>query len=300
MKRVIITGSGGYLGSTIIQQMLQQTDDVIYAVTSQPEKVAEKYAREQRVVCIGNECLERQELPQADVLLHLAFARRFSTDQQIAQSIAFSRTVFEAAKACRIPGLIYVSSQGVYGNTPDLRDVEKTHVSPAGLYTLAKFAAEEVLWAVLGAQDSGVKCTAVRLDSIAGNQKMLPAFVANAIEKQTIHVVGGTQVFSFMDVRDAAGGLMALMNLNSEKWQKVYNLGPHDRRYTIMQLAELTAKVTEKRGYGKVTVTLEKKDIAQFAGMNALPFMQDTGWQAQYTMEDIISNLCDEYLAKRN
>lgn len=298
MKRVIITGSGGYLGSAVIQQMLHQTDSVIYAVTSQPEKVAEKYAGEQRVVCIGNECLEKQELPQADVLLHLAFARRFSTDQQIAQSIAFSRTVFEAAKACRIPGLIYVSSQGVYGNTPNLRDVENTPVSPAGLYTLAKFAAEEVLWAVLGAQDSKVKCTAVRLDSIAGNQKMLPAFVANAIEKQAIHVVGGSQVFSFMDVRDAASGLMALIDLAPEKWQKIYNLGPHDRRFTIVDLAELTAKVAAKRGYGKVNLTLEKKDIAQFAGMNAEPFMQDTGWKPQYSMEDIIDNLFDEYLAK--
>lgn len=298
MKRVIITGAGGYLGSAVISKLLENTDSEIYAITSRAEVLREKYRRETRVVCCENKCIHTQDIPKADVLLHLAFARRFSLDCEIAQSIAFSRQVFEAAKVNQIPSLVYVSSQGVYGNTPELRSVETTNIDPSGLYTLAKYAAEELLWAVFS-ENKTTKCTVVRLDSIAGNQKMLPAFVASAIEKHAIHVVGGSQIFSFMDVRDAASGLVALIKSDSGKWKPVYNLGPNDRRFTIMQLAQLTGRVIEKRGFGKVAISLEKKDVCQFAGMDSSSFMLDTGWIPQYNMEDIISKLCDEYLEKK-
>lgn len=300
MKTIIITGAGGYLGSTLISRLLTETNFHIIAMTSQPEKLQKKYENCDRIRCFSNDFLWNHSLPvsQPEALIHLAFARRFSADHEIAESIEFSRYVFESAKLAGIPKLIYISSQGVYGNTPELRTVGKTVPSPSMIYTLAKYATEQLLWSIFD-KSTKTTATAIRLDSLAGNQKMLPAFVQNAIEKQHISLVGGTQVFSFMDVRDAAGGLISLLKTPVEKWKPIYNLGPNNRRYTIIQLAELTAEVARERNIGNVRITLEKKDIAQFAGMDSSEFIQDTGWTPEYDMKAVISGLFDEYLKKR-
>lgn len=299
MKTVIITGAGGYLGTTLISRLLEETDYSVVAMTSQPENLQKKYAGISRVQCFSNDHFRSRTLPVADAyaLIHLAFARRFCPDHEIAASIDFSRSVFETAKLAGIPRLIYISSQGVYGNTPELRTVGKTVPSPGMIYTLAKYAAEQLLWSVFD-KDAKTAVTAIRLDSIAGNQKMLPAFVQNAIEKKQISLVGGTQIFSFMDVQDAAGGLIALLNTPAEVWKPIYNLGPNNCRYTIVQLAELTAEVAQERGFGKVRISLEKKEIAQFAGMDSSEFIRDTGWTPEHDMKAVISCLFDEYLKK--
>lgn len=299
MRTVVITGAGGYLGTHLIQHLLEKTDYVIVAMTSQLENLKKRYEDIPRVKCYANDYFWEHRMPveDADVLVHLAFARRFSPDHEIAESIVFSRYIFETVKHAGVPKLVYISSQGVYGNTPELRTVGKTMLSPAVIYTLAKYAGEQLLVSVFG-ENSNTTVTAIRLDSIAGNQKMLPAFVQSSVEKHHISVVGGSQIFSFMDVRDAAGGLVALLGTPAKKWKPIYNLGPYNRRYTIVQLAELTAEVAEKRGFGKVTVSLEKKDIVQFAGMDSSEFLKDTGWTPQYDMEAVISRLFDEYLAK--
>jgi nucleoside-diphosphate-sugar epimerase len=299
MRTVIITGAGGYLGTTLIHQLLEETDYTIVAMTSQLENLKSRYKKVPRVQCFGNECFWKHALPieYADALVHLAFSRRFSPDHEIAQSIEFSRYVFETAKLSNVSKLIYISSQGVYGNTSDLRVVGKTKPSPSALYTLAKYAAEQLLWSVFSGDDR-ITATAIRLDSVAGNQKMLPTFVQSCVEKQHISVVGGGQVFSFLDVRDAASGLIALLNTPAEIWKPIYNLGGHDRRYNILELAALTAEVAEEQGFGRVTISVERREITQFAGMDSKDFLKDTRWTPRYDMKAIISKLFDEYLEK--
>ena len=301
MRTVIITGAGGYLGTTLIHQLLGETDYTIIAITSQLENLKRRYKKVSRVQCFGNEYFWKHALPvkYADALIHLAFSRRFSPDHEIAESIEFSRYVFETINLSNVSKLIYISSQGVYGNTPDLRVVGKTKPAPSAIYTLAKYAVEQLLWSVFSG-DNRITATAIRLDSIAGNQKMLPAFVQNCVEKQCISVVGGSQVFSFLDVRDAASGLIALLNTPAEIWKPIYNLGAHDRRYNILKLAVLTAEVAEELGFGKVTISVEKREIAQFAGMDSSEFLKDTSWTPRYDMKAIIAKLFDEYLEKAN
>ena len=300
MKTILITGSGGYLGSSLINQLLLEENYRIIAMSSQPQKLKDKYQNNSQIKCFENDYFQQHILPidNIDAIIHLAFARRFSPDHEIAESINFSRDVFETAKLAKIPKIIYISSQGVYGNTSELRSVEKSKPAPSTIYTMAKYATEQILWSVF-ANNKQSATTAIRLDSIAGNQKMLPTFVQRAIENHHISVVGGKQIFSFLDVRDAASSLISLLNTPSAYWKPVYNVGHNNCRYNIMELAKLTAEVAEELGFGKVTISLEEKDIPLFSGMDSSQFIEDTGWTPRYNMKAIISKLFEEYL-KRN
>jgi|LFRM01.1.fsa_nt_gb nucleoside-diphosphate-sugar epimerase len=298
-KTIIITGASGYLGRHLIEVILQNSKFSIAAMTSRPDTLNRFYKNEPRVKCYGNSSLLDDRLPIHDCfgLVHLAFARRFSTDEQIASSIEFSRHLFKAARDFAVPRVIYISSQGIYGNTEEIRTVNKTPPAPAMIYTMAKYATEQLLKAYFD-NCTETKAVSIRLDSLAGNQRMLPEFVRQSIENRHISVVGGSQIFSFLDVRDAAGGLVALLETDATRWKPIYNLGWNEKRYNIMQLAEITAQVAKEYGFGEVTISLEKKDIKQFAGMDSSLFLHDTGWYPKYDIYSIISKLFDEYLAR--
>ena len=55
---------------------------------------------------------------------------------------------------------------------------------------------------------------------------------------------------------------MALLETDATRWKPIYNLGWNEKRYNIMQLAEITAQVAKEYGFGEVTISLEKRHKA--------------------------------------
>lgn len=302
MKRdsLLITGASGYLGRELLRT-IESTDNQrsVIAVTSNKKALREDFPHLTGLNTVSREKLFEESFPweRVNTIVHLAFARRFRPDWEIADSIDYARRVFCSAKKNKVPLLLYISSQGVYGNTEEIRTIE-TKPAPAMIYTMAKYAGEEVLHAIFD-HDGDTQTLVFRLDSLAGNQKMLPAFVQQAIETKQIRVVGGSQIFSFLDVRDAASAILAGINTPLEKLKPLYNVGWNRTRYSILELANLVAAVAEERYNEKVDIVFEKKDLSQFAGMDSSDFMQDTGWRPQYDMRKIIGKLFDEYHIKQ-
>ena len=134
------------------------------------------------------------------------------------------------------------------------------------------------------------------MDSIATNQNLLPSFVKQAFEKQCIKLIGGNQLFSLLDVRDAASALISLCKLEPAYWKQCYNVGINRCVYNLKELAQITAKISEKYGSGKVNIILEESNIEAFAGMDSTTFMRDTGWEPRYFIEDIVERVVIEYL----
>ncbi|WOL38944.1 NAD(P)-dependent oxidoreductase [Pyramidobacter sp. YE332] len=115
--------------------------------------------------------------------------------------------------------------------------------------------------------------------------------------KKKIELIGGKQLFSLLDVRDAASGLVALSQTKYSQWKKIYNLGWHNKVYSLVEIAELTKSRLEKRGYSGIDISLQRKDdIRTYAGMDATSFFQDTGWTPRYDIEDTIDKTIDEYI----
>lgn len=300
-KTILVTGASGYIGSTLIRTVQERQLPIrVFASCSDPDKLEKRFPEHPALCAVSRTALEGEDFPweSVDVAVHLAFARRFRPDSEIADSIAYARRIFEKVRDHKVPGLIYISSQGVYGNTAEMRDLDTT-VAPASVYTMAKYAGEEVLKAVMG-EGSATRCAVLRLDSIAGNQKMLPAFVQQAMTNAKIKVVGGGQIFSFMDVRDAATAILNLAQLPTERWGSLYNVGWNRTRYTIVELAEIVKEVAAEFGVRQVTIEREPREIEQYAGMVSEAFLRDTGWRPQYDMHDIVRKLFCEYREKGN
>ncbi len=296
MKRtILITGANGYLGHELIGQLLQN-GDAILASTSHPQKLHEDFSCNKDLKCIS-----RQELLSDGghwdgiyAVVHLAFSRRFRPNREIADSLQYSRQVFERVEEHNVPCLINVSSQSVYGNAEELR-TESTVISPEMIYAMAKYAGEVVLDCIFQNCDTTVT-TNIRLDSIAQNQNLLPSLVRQAFEKGKLDLVGGGQIFSLLDVRDAATAFIALLNASTDVWKSAYNVGRNNTTYTLNELADVVVRVTQEYGAGNVTIDLKPEVIRTYGGMNSSLFTADTGWLPQYGIDDIVRKCVTEYL----
>lgn len=276
---VLITGVDGFLGGKITRRILESTDLNVLGLTMSMEWAQNMCAREgigptDRLAFVLNDDFldgDRGDWPLFGAI-HLAFSRRMQPAADIASSIVFAAKVFHRLADLGTDRVIYMSSQGVYGNTDQIR-TELTPPAPATQYTMAKYAAEVLFHDIL--RDARHH-TALRLDPVAQSQNVIKGLCKSAAAG-SIRLTGGKQVFSFIDAADAAEAVVAMLLADGE-WETVYNVGWNRKRFTLVELAELIADAAEARGMERPAIALEENDTALWAGMDSTRFMEKTGW----------------------
>ena len=279
-RTVIISGSDGYLGGKIIRHILEQTDWNVLGLTmdlSFPEKMLERehIEKSDRVRFMMNDEFFDENTVIDDICgaVHLAFSRRMQPAKDIASSIDFAAKFFHRLKALGADRVINMSSQGVYGNTEEIR-TEDTPAAPETQYTMAKYASEVLFRDIMRDVPHH---TNFRLDPVAQSQNVIKGLCKSAREGQ-ISLKGGRQVFSFLDGEDVGTAVVAMLKAEGG-WADVYNVGWNRKRYTLVELAGLVASAAERCGYPKPAITLTETDLALWAGMDSTRFMEKTGWK---------------------
>lgn len=297
-KKVLITGAGGYIGSELIYQLSGSSSWEIIAMTSNPDKLKNKFSNTNNLRVMSNDALTDDSFSWNGIshVVHLAFARRFRPNHEIAESLVFSKKIFSLANKANVDGFINLSSQSVYGNAECLRD-ESTTISPEMIYSMAKYACEIILESVF-CENPHSKITNIRMDPVAGNQNLLPSLVKQAVTQGEINITGGGQIFSLLDISDAASAILCLLNTPTEKWKQVYNVGWNNTIYTLLELTEIVVKEVEKEYSTHVRVNIENADIRTYAGLKTTSFMEDTSWKPKKDITLIIRNIIDEYRYK--
>lgn len=299
-RTILVSGASGYIGLELIKQLLTRTEDRVIALTSNAKKIqnsVEDLQSEDRIAFFDRADVSSGAIPWQDIdlVIHLAFARKQFPQSELIDSLVFSKELFLQTRNAKVPALINISSQGIYGSAPGLHN-EESVPCPLDFYSLAKCANEVVLDAVFKGC-TATETTSIRLDSIAGNKNLIPTLVRQGIEEKNMKLSGGEQVFSLLDVRDAAAGILALCKVDPAKWERAYNLGWNDRTYDLVEVANMTKAQLEKHGISGVTISLEKRDIKTYAGMDTTKLTALTGWRPRYTITDIIDAVIADYFA---
>ena len=187
-RKILITGAGGYVAKELIRQMLIYTNNLIVTVSSDKNKVREELSDlhcDERITCFSREEALDNTIPWTtiDIVVHLAFARKQFPQNELVESLIFSKKVFQQVLNTKVPALINVSSQSIYGSAPGLHR-EDSFPCPLDFYSLSKCANEIILDAVFY-NTRATKVTNIRLDSIAGNKNLIPSLVRQGIEDRT-------------------------------------------------------------------------------------------------------------------
>ena len=288
-KNIIVTGASGLVATELTHLLLSLNDNYkIYAVSTNPDKLKERYENCTDIKCLSLQDLEKYADTCFEAVIHCAFAR--SNDaKQIASSLQFTENLLQIVRVLRPGVFVNISSQSIYGQANPPLWKEDAPPAPDYLYALGKYSTELLTSAYL--DNSGIKYTNIRLSSVCENARFLNIFAKNALSGNPVNVLGGTQRCAFIDVRDVADALKTVIEQSiTVKLRNIYNLGTGETR-TILELAEDTKRIAKAELGLQVAVNVQASELRQEVGMDVSLFRETFGWSPCYGYDDMIRSL---------
>lgn len=275
IKRLLVTGGAGYLGSVLVPMLLDEGYDVVVfdrlLFGRRPLAPVLEHPRfrliEGDVTRIGQ---FDGFLEGMDAVIHLAGLSNDPTcdlKPDLTRRVNYEATT-ELARRCARAGVrrfLFASSCSVYGSNPQPIVDERSELHPVSLYAQKKAEAEQALFS-LPAPGMGV--SALRMATLYGlSPRMrfdlaINLMVMNAVTRRAIYVLGGGRQWRpFVHVADAAQAFITALRVPGELIDhEVFNIGSDDQNYQIQDLAWLVRDALPQLG---VTVTTVPDDPDQ-------------------------------------
>ena len=291
MKKILITGSSGLVGTALVQAF-RASGFVVVGLDLRG--LGEEYGDvldEQRV---------RAAMHGVDLVIHCAAISRVITGEQerwlcFNTNVKGTFNVFEVARVLHVP-VLYLSSREVYGNPSRLPVTEDFPIQPINTYGMTKQIGENLVKSLLM---EGCRVAIVRLSNVYGSvydyeDRVVPAFVRAAILGRPLRVDGPEHTFDFTHVDDVVTGIMAIAELlmsDAPVPPTIHLLT--GRPTTLQQLAELAIHTTRSNS-PIIHAEPRNYDVAKFYGDPALA-KAVLGWRAQISIEEGVKRLINDF-----
>ena len=262
MKKILITGGAGFIGSHLSEACLARGDRVVVVddeSTGSAKNLAtvSKHANFQFVRgTVADESIVRELLAEADEVYHLAAAVGVgliagAPIQTIERNVFPTLLILSELDRLNASGrsvkMFLASTSEVYGKNPKSTWTEEDDLvfgsttRPRWSYGASK-AIDEFL-ALAYHREHGIPVVIARLFNVVGPRQtgrygmVLPRFVESALrgEPPVVHD-DGQQVRCFAHVKDVVRGILELMQ-SEQAVGRVFNIGS-DQPISIRQLAE--------------------------------------------------------------
>ena len=238
--KLLVTGGSGFIGSNFIRWVLAEhpedsvlnLDKLTYA--GNPANLADverdpRYAFVQGD--IGDTALVREVARGMDAVVN--FAAPSHVDRSILDPDEFLKTnvlgvhvLLEAARELRIPRLVHISTDEVYGSIASGAAREDAPLQPSNPYAAAKAGGD--LLALAAWRTHGVPVVITRSSNNFGPyqypEKLVPLFVTNALQDRPLPIYGdGRQVRDWLYVLDNCAAIDLVLRRGRDG--EVYNIG---------------------------------------------------------------------------
>lgn len=250
-KKCIVTGGAGFIGSTLVDHLIDQGRDVIVLDNLSTGKKENLNSKAQFIHC-DLSAIDQNELnyyfTDVDTVFHCAALPnvQYSIDFPYESNQANVNTtikILEAIRYNKINKIIYSSSSSVYGNAINTPTSETESIKPLSPYALQKYIGEEYCY--LYNQIYGIKYTIFRYFNVYGERmtnkgayvSVLSHFLRSIKNSQPLNIVNdGNQKRDFVYVGDVAKANI-LASLNEYSGNTIFNIGS-GVNYSINTIAD--------------------------------------------------------------
>ena len=292
MKRVLVTGGSGFIGSHVVDALIARgVEPRIFDLRPSPHHPDV----DTRLGELTNVGALRQAVNGCDAVIHLAAAADVgivAEDPQGAERTNARGTlaVLEAARGTGMR-IIYGSTIWVYGESGEgVLDEESPLGMPAHLYTATKLAGE--MYCTSYAELYDVPYTILRFGIPYGPRArpaaVIPIFVNKAMAGDPLTIAGdGLQTRRFVYVEDLADGIVRALDDGAEN--KIYNLSSNET-VTIRELAEVVRGTTRN-----VDIVHTPGRTGDFGGaeISSVRAKDELGWAASTPIEEGVGRYVD-------
>ena len=298
MKKVLITGGAGYIGSVLTEELLNKgyyvtvLDNLIYKQTSLLH-LCSRYNFE----FIQHDATDFEELecllPEYDIIIPLAAivgAPACDANRELATKINYEQIKYIVDNIGTHQKLIMPNTNSQYGSSEDII-TELSPFNPLSHYAVTKCDAENYIIA----HGNGV---CLRLATVFGpSSRMRTDLLVNDFVYKSI-VDGYLVLFqshykrNYIHVRDIAYTFLFCIDNYERLNNNVFNVGLSDANLSKMELAEKIKLVVPD------LVIVKNEFSSDFDNRNYIVSnekLESFGWKPTYTIDHGISELIDAY-----
>ncbi|MGC8581679.1 MAG: NAD-dependent epimerase/dehydratase family protein [Thermoplasmata archaeon] len=223
MKKILITGGAGFIGSSLVNELKKRKNYDVYVldVKKDPENLKNVI---QKITYIYGDIRDRKLLNglflqhHFDGIIHLAAVSRVIWGEEdpemcISTNIGGTKNLVEIVSETQrnMPWIIFGSSREVYGEPLTLPVSEDDPLNPINTYGKTKYEGEKIIEQYSKYYD--IDSLVLRFSNVYGNERdildrVIPRFILLSMGGEDITINGGTQKFDFTYIDDTVNGII--------------------------------------------------------------------------------------------
>ena len=314
MRKLLVTGGAGFIGSNFVRMVLSEhpdcfivnLDKLTYAGNLENLAGLENHPNHKFVrgdICDG--ALIEDIIGEYKIDVIINFAAESHVDRSITAPKVFietnvtgTLTLLEAARDKKLERFIQISTDEVYGSLgPEGKFTEQTPLSPNSPYSASKAAADHLVKAF--GHTWGVKYNISRCSNNYGPyqfpEKLIPLMINNALNDKELPVYGdGLYVRDWLYVYDHCTAIWKV--LAEAPPGEVYNIGGCNEK-TNLEVIELILKRL-KKPKSLIKHVKDRPGHDRRYAIDAKKIMTELRWQPSVSFEEGIRRTIDWYPAE--
>lgn len=293
MKTSLVTGGFGFIGSHIVDELINLGHRVIViddmsATENEKFYVNEKSENHKKDIS-KDDCGDL--FKDVDYVFHLAARSRIqptigSPNRCFEVNVVGTQRVLEWSRRHSVKRIIYSGTSSLYGHQNSIPFQPNMPSDCLNPYSMSKWMGEQVC--KLYSQLYGLNCTVLRYFNVYGPREpvrgkyapVVGLFKRQALAGEPMTIVGdGTQKRDFTYVSDVVSANIKSMNLSDNMSFNIYNIGT-GKNYSINEVAEMIGENKKFIGQRPAEVKETLADISLT--------IKDLDWQPEFSLEQKI------------
>lgn len=314
MKKILLTGAAGFIGSNFLKYLFDQYPDYHFLVldsltyAGNPENIPGYIKQSPRFEfwygSVTNSSMVQTLVDRADWIVH------FAAETHVARSIFDNTRFFDTdvigtqtlmnaiLKSNSVERVIHISTSEVYGTGESEIITEDHQLNPKSPYAAAKVGADRLVYSYWCTYD--IPVIIVRPFNNYGPyqhlEKVIPRFITSALQSEplTIHGDGSAQR-DWLHVQDHCKALDALLHVAdfTKVQHQVFNIGT-GRALSNLFIAE---KILDYLGkpYSLLKFIGDRPGQVDYHCSSTGKIKACTGWQAEISFEEGLQETIEWY-----
>ena len=294
MKKILVTGGAGYVGTLLVESLLKKE----YKVTVVDTFWFGNYLKKNdnlKIINTDIRNLKIENIANHQIIIHLA---NIANDPTVAMAPELSwnvnvlgtHSLIDKASRAGVEHFIFGSSGSVYGIKEEPNVIEDMELIPISTYNKTKMVAERVILSY----SNSLRVHSIRPATVCGYSPRMRLDISvnlltmQALEKGLITVFGGNQTRPNINIKD-------MINVYHHFIEKpniengCYNAGLENMK--ILKIAEI---IKEKTG---ADIKIEPSNDPRSYRQNSDKLIS-TGYKFQYNVKDAIDEIITKYANK--